>query len=152
MTQSALHTDERRFTITGRDSRRFLENLVSRLETIYQVSASRAGRSEVATVAPFQAESTSVQGLARRLVDDIVASLSESPTELLDIELANVLTTDDGWRAWGYIRFGARVRSGERLPVVWVESIETPVAGVNESVVLIVASTQPGTGGERKES
>lgn len=152
MTESALHTDERRFTITGRDSQQLLENLVTRLEMIYRDSASRAGGSDDASVAPFQAESSSVQGLARRLVDDIVASLSESPTELLDIELANVLTTDDGWRAWGYVRFGASARSVEQLPVVRVESIGTPVAGPNEPVVLIVALALPGTGGERKES
>ncbi len=112
MSDSVSTSCEQTVTVSGRDPLQLASNLILALDTLTRGSAQRDEPSDAGTVVPFQAEAISLPDLAQRMVEAVQAAIVDSSTEVDELELANVLATDGGWRAWGYLRFGSTPRAG----------------------------------------
>ena len=129
-------------TVSGTDTLQLVQHLVQALLTLLQAAEQEDDSGEPVAVAPFQAEGRSIDELAQRLVDDVLAVITESETQLASLELANVVTTDRGWRAWGYLRFGSRPRNGTP-PRISVEPAPRAEADGTLQIRLILTPDSP---------
>ncbi len=145
---SAATFEHSPITVSGPDPLRLVESLVARLFSLTSDPDHPEDVADAASIATFQAEATTIPELARGIVDDVLATIADSPTNVTEIELANLLQTDMGWRAWGYVRFGETLRRGAP-PRIAVESAgaeaERPI--VVRLLVAPAASTPSGAYG-----
>lgn len=142
MQDPAVASSRRVITVSGRDPRQLVTNLVDTLSMLTLLPGHQDEPADAGTVAPFQAEARTMTELALGLVDDVLASIAESTTEIVGLEVANVLTTDHGWRAWGYVRFGSATRRGV-LPSIAVASYSCPTTPEVSDLQLIITSAFP---------
>jgi len=119
-----------------------VQNVVLAIRSLTRDSDLGDESSDPAVVVPFLAEGNSMPELIQRLVDDVLASIGDSPNEVADVELANVLKTDEGWRAWGYLRFSTLSRIGPP-PSITVGPAEGTTAGRAQDIRLILTSESP---------
>lgn len=126
-------------TVSAPDPLRLMESLVVTLASLTGGAEHRDGEADAdaASIATFQAEATAIPELARGIVDDVLATIADSPTEVAEIELANLLRTDDGWRVWGYVRFG-EVPRREAPPRIVVEPSD---AAADRSIAVLLRVT-----------
>lgn len=97
-------------TVSGPDPLRLLESLVATLFSLTSDPDNPEAIEAASAISTFQSEATAIPELAQGIVDDVLATIADSPTNVAEIELANLLRTDVGWRAWGYVRFGEAPR------------------------------------------
>lgn len=117
MSESLAMHKQSTVTVAGRDPLSLVQSLVGALASL--TSDRREDVVDAVSVAPFQAEGASIPDLAQRIVDDVLATIVDATTVVAGIELANLLQTDQGWRAWGYVRFGGSPR--RQPPAIAVE-------------------------------
>jgi len=149
MSESPAVFQQSELMVSGPDPLRLAQSLVATLATLtgdpdrWRDDADAAATP--ASIAPFQAEGSSVPNLARGIVDDVMATIADSTTGVADIELANVLRTDEGWRAWGYVRFGAKPRR-QTPPGIVVEPSEAGAEGQITFRLLVTPGPSASTG------
>ena len=107
-------------TVSGPDPLRLMESLVATLVSLTRDPDHPETIADATSIATFQAEANAIPDLAQGIVDDVLATIADSPTNVAEIELANLLQTDEGWRAWGYVRFG-EVPRGAAAPRIVIE-------------------------------
>jgi hypothetical protein len=124
------------------------EELATRLIRILCGIGGRTGEERNArTVVPIQAAGATLAEMLYALADDALDTIESSPTQVLDAEIAQVMMTGDGVRAWGYLWFGTEPPaiaspSPSGPPVV----TERPDGELSARVTLAVSDAPVGNG------
>ena len=122
--RSSALSGQSSITVSGSDPLRFVESLVATLASLTSDPDRPEDGANATSIVTFQAEANAISELVQGIADEVLATVADSPTNVAEIELANLLRADEGWRAWGYVRFGEVPRRGAP-PRIAVEPSDT---------------------------
>ncbi len=140
--RGSARSSEHDLIIQGRDVQELVRDAILAVRSLIHEPVRSDARSRPESVVPFQAEGPSLAELVQRLLDDVLTAIIDSPTEMVDVELANVLETDKGLRAWGYLWFGSRSRDSTPFSIA-VDPIPRATAAGDTEIRLIVTPAPP---------
>lgn len=102
------------------------------------------GEGGAGSVVTFQASGGTMEVLLQSLAVDVLNSVEASSTGLADAEVSHVMKTDEGLRAWGYLRFGTEPSLDHRTRVGDGVSVATlPDGGFELRISLLGGAVEP---------